>query len=160
MATLDVHTSPAGATVAVRRCRSADGKCSADRAAAAAAIGDCRAAPCRFRLPAGSYEIAVEADGAREVRTVTLADDEATGLDILLRPPGPPRRAPAGKLTVHPASCRALLDGRTRLAAPISELELRPGAHKLELQCGRRPPATRTVTISSGRTTTLDLAPR
>ena len=156
---LDVHTKPAGATVLIRRCRDVGGKCSVDRAAAETPIGDCPAAPCTFTLPVGSYEIAVELDGARELRTVELMTDVATSLDIVFKPAPSRRPATTGKLTLRAKSCKVSLDGHAR-PSPIVELELRPGPHKLELQCGRRPATTRTVTISAGKTTMLDLAPR
>ena len=159
MAVLDVHTKPAGATVLIRRCRDVQGKCSVDRAAAETPIGDCPAAPCTFTLPVGSYEIVVELDGARELRTVELMSDVATSLDILFKPTPSRRPASTGKLTVRARSCRMALDGHAR-PAPIVDLELRPGAHRLELQCGRRPATTRSVTITAGKTTTLDLTPR
>ena len=159
MAMLDVHTKPAGATVLIRRCRDVQGKCSVDRAAAETPIGDCPAAPCTFTLPVGSYEIVVELDGARELRTVELMSDVATSLDILFKPTPSRRPASTGKLTVRARSCRMALDGHAR-PAPIVDLELRPGAHRLELQCGRRPATTRSVTITAGKTTTLDLTPR
>ena len=160
MAVLDVHTDPAGATVLIRRCRDGQGKCSVDRAAVETPIGDCPAAPCRFTLPVGSYEIAVELDGARERRTVDLMTDVATSLDILFKPASSRRPAQSGKLTLRALrSCKATVDGHAR-AAPIVELELRPGPHKLELQCARRPPTLRSVTITAGKTTTLDLTPR
>jgi hypothetical protein len=160
MATLDVHTAPAGATVMVRRCRRAAGKCSVDRASAETPIGDCPAAPCTFTLPPGSYEIVVELGGAKEVRAVKLMTDVATSLDIVFKP-GQLRRAGTGKLTLHtPQPCKALLDGRTRVQAPLADYELKAGAHRLELQCGRRPWPTRSVTIAAGKTTSVRLTPR
>jgi serine/threonine-protein kinase len=167
-AVLDVHTKPAGATVKVRRCREADTarseaatgeiECKVDRAARETPIGDCTAAPCRFALPPGGYQLVVELDGAREVRTVALMRDVATSLDILFKPAAPRRAASIGKLAVRAAAgCKATLDGHTRVALPTTDLELRPGAHKLELQCPRRPTATRSFTITAGKTTSVDL---
>jgi hypothetical protein len=161
MATLDVHTTPAGATVLIRRCRQRDGddRCSVDRSSAEVPIGDCPAAPCTFALPVGDYEIVVELDGSRETRTVQLAAGVATSLDILFKPPRHP--ASTGKLTVRTAQpCRAVLDGRTRVQTPLVGLEVKPGLHKLELQCTRRPPTTWNLTVIAGKTTNLQLTPR
>jgi hypothetical protein len=85
--------------------------------------------------------------------------DVATSLDILFKPTAPRRPATTGKLTVRARSCKLSLDGRAR-TAPIADLELRPGPHKLELRCAQHPPMTRNVTITAGKTTTLDLTPR
>lgn len=160
MATLDVHTAPVGATVMIRRCRRAAGKCTVDRASAETPIGDCPAAPCAFALPPGSYEVVVELGGARELRPVKLLTDVATSLDIVFKP-GQLRRAGMGRLTLHaPQACKALLDGKTRVQAPLVNYELKAGAHRLELQCGRRPWPARSVTIAGGKTTSVTLVPR
>ena len=160
MATLDVHTAPAGATVMIRRCRRAVGKCTVDRASAETPIGDCPAAPCAFALPPGSYEVVVELGGAREARPVKLMTDVATSLDIVFKP-AQLRRAGMGRLTLHaPQACKALLDGKTRVQAPLVDYELKVGAHRLELQCGRRPWPARSVTIAGGKTTSVTLVPR
>jgi serine/threonine-protein kinase len=160
MAALDVHTAPAGATVMIRRCRRAAGKCTVDRASAETPIGDCPAAPCAFALPPGSYEVVVELGGAREVRPVKLMTDVATSLDIVFKP-AQLRRAGMGRLTLHaPPACKALLDGKTRVQAPLVDYDLKVGAHRLELQCGRRPWPARSVTIAGGKTTSVTLVPR
>jgi hypothetical protein len=66
-----------------------------------------------------------------------------------------------GRLTLHaPQACKALLDGKTRVQAPLVNYELKPGAHRLELQCGRRPWPARSVTIAGGKTTSVTLVPR
>jgi len=86
--------------------------------------------------------------------------DVATSLDIVFKP-GQLRRAGTGKLTLRtPQPCKALVDGRTRVQAPLADYELRVGTHRLELQCGRRPWPARSVAIAAGRTTSVTMAPR
>ncbi|HEX7837999.1 MAG TPA: hypothetical protein VF469_11080, partial [Kofleriaceae bacterium] len=160
-ARLDVHTDPAGATVAIYRCEGADLEgCSRGRPTGAAKVDGCSAAQCAFRLPVGSYEIVVEQGGASERRAVALTGDVTTSLDIVVKAHG---GRPAGKLTVHTRQrCEAIIDARRHLPTPIVELELRPGPHKLEVTCGRRSPtrSVTSVTIAPGKTTALTLAPR
>ncbi|HEY0476019.1 MAG TPA: serine/threonine-protein kinase [Kofleriaceae bacterium] len=157
-ARLDVHTDPAGATVAIYRCadpalprcRPPDGTGKVD---------GCAAAQCSFRLPPGRYEIAVELAGARETRQVALTGDVTTALDIVLGAAARAARSTTGRLTVRTRQpCDAVLDAHRRhLQTPIVELELRPGAHKLELSCGGAP-ITRSVAIAAGQTTELTIA--
>jgi len=158
-ARLEVHTDPAGATVAIHRCPDpAQDGCG--RPPGAARLDDCAAAHCSFALPAGSYEIIVERNGARETRRVALTGEETTSLDIVVSAAARSGRAATGRLTVHTRQrCSAVLDDRRRLQTPIFELELRPGPHQLELSCGQRP-ETRSVAIAAGKTTELTIAPR
>ena len=159
-ARLDVHTDPAGATVAIYPCPGREREpCGRVRSDGAAQVDGCTAAPCSFRLPVGSYEIVVEQGGASEARPVAVNGDMTTSLDIVLKAASR-ARASTGKLTVHTRQrCEAIVDARRRLPTPIVELELRPGPHKLELTCGRRS-LTRSVTIAPGKTTDLTVAPR
>ncbi|MBZ5702405.1 MAG: PEGA domain-containing protein [Acidobacteriia bacterium] len=65
-----------------------------------------------------------------------------------------------GKLKIHatPKEAYVFVDGQAMKEASLGSIKLAPGEHKVELRNYGYKPATRSVTITAGKTSTLDVA--
>jgi hypothetical protein len=110
-----------------------------------------------YRLPIGHYRLVASAPGyVSSEALLTISDEGEARVDLVLVPL--PRHT--GRLLVSAGKGEAdvYLDGKRVAVTPATLPEVGVGTHTVEVRAGKRA-ASRTVTVSKGRATHVDLDP-
>jgi hypothetical protein len=138
-AKLTVHTTPAGARVSI------DGT----------PVG---VTPYAGVTRGGTHRIAVEREGSRDEREITIEFGEPADVEITLAATAPPS-GPSGTLLVAGAPLGAIvtIDGMSAGVVPATVM-LPPGPHAVRVAAYGYAPSEQQANIESGQTTRVDVA--